>query len=122
MTGLFPRACIIYLSTLALALQSSNVSAQLATASSRGGTTHLTVNDPRAFRGYSLVAPMNSTTTYLVDMDGRVVHTWKSDYTPAMSAYLLDNGHLRRISTQQPMLAQNPDIAGDGDNLLLLLW
>lgn len=56
----------------------------------------LTVNEPVAFQGYSLIAPMNSTTTYLIDMDGRIVNEWKSDFTPALSAYLLENGHLLR--------------------------
>ena len=57
-----------------------------------GVSAHL----PSAYEGYSLVAPMNSTSTYLIDMDGRVVNEWKSGYTPALSAYLLENGHLLR--------------------------
>jgi hypothetical protein len=56
----------------------------------------VSINDPKALKGYTLVAPMNSTKTYLIDMDGRVVKTWESDCTPALSAYLLDNGHLLR--------------------------
>ncbi|MBL8849434.1 MAG: aryl-sulfate sulfotransferase, partial [Planctomycetaceae bacterium] len=48
------------------------------------------------YEGYSLVAPMNSTSTYLVDMQGRIVREWKSEYTPALSAYLLEDGHLLR--------------------------
>lgn len=49
-----------------------------------------------AYEGYSLIAPMNSTKTYLVDLQGKIVREWKSDYTPALSAYLLENGHLLR--------------------------
>src|SRR5262249_21302721 len=37
----------------------------------------LTVNDPKAFQGYTLLAPMTSTRTYLIDMKGRVVRTWE---------------------------------------------
>jgi hypothetical protein len=37
---------------------------------------------------------MRSTTTYLIDMRGAVVHKWKDDYPPGHSVYLLDNGHL----------------------------
>ncbi len=92
----FPRVGVAYLGAVALAMQLSSALAQPPTVSSRGGKTGLTVNDPRAFRGYSLIAPMNSTTTYLVDMDGLVVRSWKSEYSPAMSAYLLENGHLLR--------------------------
>ncbi len=62
----------------------------------------LLLNDSRAYHGYTLIAPMFSKTTYLIDMDGHVVQTWESDYTPAMSAYLLDNGHLLRPGTQRP--------------------
>lgn len=49
-----------------------------------------------AFEGYTLLAPIRSLTTYLIDMEGRVVHTWKSDRTPGHAAYLLENGHLLR--------------------------
>jgi hypothetical protein len=56
----------------------------------------LSINDPRAFQGYTLLAPQNSKTTYLIDMQGRVVRKWESDTTPGLSAYLLENGHLLR--------------------------
>jgi hypothetical protein len=56
-------------------------------------------NDPAAFQGYTLLSPMNSTKTYLIDMQGRVVKEWKSDYSPAMCAVLLENGNLLRPAT-----------------------
>jgi hypothetical protein len=56
----------------------------------------LVLDDPRAFSGYTLIAPVKSTKTYLIDMQGRVVQLWDSDCTPALGAYLLDNGHLLR--------------------------
>jgi hypothetical protein len=59
----------------------------------------LSVNDPKAFQGYTLLAPMMSTKTYLLDMQGRVVRTWESDCNPALSAYLLEDGHLLRPGT-----------------------
>ena len=59
----------------------------------------LAVNDAKAFQGYTLIAPITSTSTYLIDMDGRVVRTWESDCTPALSATLLENGHLLRAGT-----------------------
>jgi len=58
----------------------------------------LLVNDPRAFPGYTLVAPMNSKKTYLIDLQGRVVRTWESKYAAGQSAYLLENGHLLRAA------------------------
>src|SRR5207302_4855779 len=57
----------------------------------------LNLNDEKqALKGYTLLAPANSTTTYLIDMEGRVVKTWQSDCKPGHSAYLLPNGHLLR--------------------------
>ena len=62
----------------------------------------LLLNTSRAFQGYTLIAPMFSKTTYLIDMQGKVVRTWESDFTPGVSAYLLENGHLLRPGAQQP--------------------
>ena len=39
-------------------------------------------NDPGAFQGYTLISPLQSTTTFLVDMNGRTVHSWETDSTP----------------------------------------
>ncbi|QDU68487.1 aryl-sulfate sulfotransferase [Engelhardtia mirabilis] len=46
--------------------------------------------------GYTLIAPLRSTTTWLLDADGEPVHTWTSDAPPGQSVYLLENGHLLR--------------------------
>jgi hypothetical protein len=54
---------------------------------------------PNGFPGYLLLAPMNSTLTYLADKDGKTVRVWQSAYTPALSAYLLENGHLLRSAS-----------------------
>lgn len=52
-----------------------------------------------AFDGYTFFAPRSSTVTYLVDMDGRIVNTWKSDYPATNPAYLLENGNMLRAAT-----------------------
>jgi hypothetical protein len=69
----------------------------------------LIVNEAKASPGYTLLASSNSTTTYLVDMEGRVVNSWKSDCQPGLSAYLLDNGHLLRSGQ-----VRNPPFFGGG--------
>jgi hypothetical protein len=69
----------------------------------------LLVHEASAYPGYTLLAPTNSTQTYLIDMQGRIVHTWKSDYSPGLSAYLLDNGHLLRTGQ-----IANPPFFGGG--------
>jgi hypothetical protein len=63
--------------------------------------TGLVRNDPRAFQGYTLLSPMQSKTTFLMDMEGRVVRSWATDFAPGRIAYLLDNGNLLRAA-QQP--------------------
>jgi hypothetical protein len=56
----------------------------------------LLVNDAKGSPGYPLISPLRSNSTYLIDMDGRVVQTWESDCHPGNSVYLLENGHLLR--------------------------
>jgi hypothetical protein len=41
---------------------------------------------------------MTSPTVTLVDMEGRVVHTWETQYPPGANTYLLENGHLLRTA------------------------
>ncbi|MCB9563690.1 MAG: aryl-sulfate sulfotransferase [Kofleriaceae bacterium] len=45
---------------------------------------------------YVLFAPLSSTTTYLIDRAGEVVHTWASTARPGAAVYLLDDGGLLR--------------------------
>ena len=59
-----------------------------------GHTVGLFKNDPRAFPGYTLFAPKHHTMIYLMDNEGQAVHSWKSQYEPGQSVYLLENGHL----------------------------
>ena len=61
----------------------------------------LSVSKPEAFQGYSLVAPMSSTSSYLIDMEGRVVNRWESKFTPGASAYLLESCHLLRTGAER---------------------
>ncbi len=59
-------------------------------------TLGLLHNDSGAFVGYTLFSPCLSRYTYLIDNKGRPVHSWRSFYLPALSACLLENGHLLR--------------------------
>jgi Arylsulfotransferase (ASST) len=72
----------------------------------------VSINDSRAFQGYTLFAPMSST-TYLIDMQGKVVRTWESDTVPGYSAYLLENGDLLRPGVlPQQSFGSGPGAAG----------
>jgi hypothetical protein len=53
------------------------------------------LNESRAVPGYNLINPGRKK-TYLYDNEGRVVHSWTSEYSSGAAAYLLENGHLFR--------------------------
>ena len=59
-------------------------------------TVGLFLNDPASWEGYTLFAPVPSTTTYLIDNDGLLVHSWESAYRPGQAAYLTEDGLLLR--------------------------
>ena len=62
-----------------------------------GPTGVLKYDNEKSYGGYTLFAPMiNCKTTYLIDMEGNVVHKWESEYTPGAYAMLLPNGNLLR--------------------------
>lgn len=63
-----------------------------APAESRG----LKKNEPDAFAGYTLLSPLSSKRTILLDMEGKIVHEWMGEHPPGNSVYLQDNGHLLR--------------------------
>jgi hypothetical protein len=56
----------------------------------------LITREPGVAPGYVLFNPLLSDTTYLVNNDGEVVHTWTSRYSPGGGIYLLPNGNLLR--------------------------
>src|SRR5262245_32783418 len=65
--------------------------------------------------GYTLFAPFSDTTTYLIDLDGRVVHTWASRYNPGLLAYLLPDGRLLRgisVDAKVPFKDNGGDAGG----------
>ncbi|NCG18025.1 MAG: arylsulfotransferase (ASST) [Rhodobacterales bacterium] len=63
-----------------------------------GNTVGLRLCTPEAQPGYTLFAPSTSGTTYLINLEGEVVHTWISVFHPGESAYLEENGHLLRTA------------------------
>lgn len=54
---------------------------------------------PGVCPGRTLFTPLHDTTTYLIDLEGRVVHRWESEYAPGNSVYLLPDGHLLRTAS-----------------------
>jgi hypothetical protein len=95
-----PRRARVRFSTALTLVLMIAVALALGTVLSRWLGTLL--NRPAAFPGYTLVTPLLSTNTHLVDMDGRIVRTWASDCTAGQTAYLLENGHLLRAGQIRP--------------------
>jgi hypothetical protein len=115
---LFPIAWILLLIATSVAF-SQNRSAINNTGPATQGIG-LIRNDPGAFAGYTLVSPLQSTSTFLMDMSGRVVKSWETDSTPASLAYLLESGSLLRAG-----LAPNAPFgrtAGGGGKIQEFNW
>ena len=76
----------------------------------------LILNTPTASPGYLLLAPISSTSTFLINRNGRVVHEWPSLYRPHLAVYLMEDGSLLR--TCQPYgvssLESAPPLPGGG--------
>ena len=52
------------------------------------------MNEPEAAEGYTLFVPRRTSTVYLIDRLGRVVHTWDVGDDATSHAKLLENGNL----------------------------
>lgn len=96
LTCLAATACLFGLSATTQAYESTT-----------GPTGVLKYNKEEAFNGYTLFSPMiGNKTTYLIDMEGNIVHTWETDYPPGLYAELLPNGNLLRGAR----IDQQPDL------------
>ncbi len=74
------------------------------------GERGLRLREPGAQPGWTLVAPLNSKSIHLVDLDGQVAHTWETAHVPGASTALLPDGRLLRAG-QEP---DNPRFHGGG--------
>lgn len=53
---------------------------------------------PQVLDGYTLLYPLTSKSTYLIDNCGNTINEWNSEFSPGASAYLLENGNLLRTA------------------------
>src|SRR5262249_54907202 len=60
----------------------------------RRGVGLRAVDLARASPGLTLFAPAGLTETFLIDLQGTVVHSWKMPYRPGLYGYLTDRGTL----------------------------
>ncbi|MFH0946370.1 MAG: aryl-sulfate sulfotransferase [Planctomycetota bacterium] len=105
------RIVVCLLPLILLFLAADRSVAQVLERSPEDRPSGLVQSDEGAFSGYTLFAPLRSTTTYLIDMQGKVVHQWESKYNPGNSVYLLENGHLLRTAREP----DNPVFRGGGE-------
>ncbi|MFN8321810.1 MAG: aryl-sulfate sulfotransferase [Chitinophagales bacterium] len=73
-------------------------------------TVGLFINSDSSYNGYTLFAPIGSTTTYLIDNCGRQIHTWASNRKPGNSVYIMNDGSIVRPG----MAATNAVFGGGG--------
>jgi len=75
-------------------------------------TVGLIYCDDRVNEDYTLFAPMSSESAYLIDVHGRMVHSWTSPsgLPPGMAVYMLEDGDLLRTVN----LGTNFDHDGNG--------
>jgi Arylsulfotransferase (ASST) len=51
--------------------------------------------------GYVLFSPSFGTDTYLMNLDGEIVHKWPGEVNTMLSSYLFENGHLFRLERDE---------------------
>ncbi len=61
-------------------------------------TVGLFINEESAFDGYTLLAPHQHPSTYLLDMNGEQVNMWEHEFNVGSTTRLLENGNLLRAS------------------------
>jgi hypothetical protein len=74
---------------------------QMSTVQSRhlGG---LQINNRGTLKSYTLLSPLGSTSSFLIDQEGQIVHVWHSNHRPGLSTRLLPNGNLIRCCALGP--------------------
>jgi len=80
----------------------------------------LQVRTEGAFEGFTLLAPLGSRTTYLLDGAGEVVHRWESEFMPGNSVYLLDDGSILRCA--RGAMSQVFHGGGKGGRIQRIAW
>lgn len=93
----------------------------LAPVTSLAQESGVVLNTDKTSPGYTLIAPLGSTTSYLIDLSGNVVHQWESQYRPGQSAYLLEDGSLLRAAKVEDNPAF-PARGGSGGRVQRFEW
>jgi len=84
--------------------------------------TGLHLNEAKAYQGYTLFSPNNSTKVFLIDMEGKVARTWEGAARPAACAYLLENGHWLRPCVYEEKKTPFGTGGGSGGRVQEFTW
>lgn len=84
------------------------------------GCADSSTSGPPSTEPYVLFAPIQSNVTYLMDLQGQLVHQWRADSTPGCSVYLLSDGRLLRPMSLGD--AEFPSGGCNGGRIELLDW
>lgn len=77
-------------------------------------------NTDKVYNGYTLFAPKQYHTTYLINNEGRIMNQWsKSIYPPGQAVYLLPNGNLLRSCMTKGQLSSG---GGEGGRIEEYDW
>lgn len=79
----------------------------------------LLLNDSAAFSGYTLFAPMPYHDAYLINNEGRLVHSWPGTVRPSLGAYLCEDGKLLRTCNTNNLTFR---AGGTGGRVELVDW
>jgi len=80
--------------TLALIILITTVGSPVYAYQSHYGPTELTYYDKtKAFNGYTLFSPFRARNTFLIDMEGNLIHSWERRGVEKY-AYFLENGNM----------------------------
>ncbi|MCY3694289.1 MAG: hypothetical protein F4Y67_09090 [Chloroflexi bacterium] len=76
--------------------------------------TGLTYNrSTQTYKGYTLICPSGSASVYLIDMQGRIVHTWEPSFFRCNHCKLLPNGNLLALGRDSSIGRPDPPMPGD---------
>ncbi len=67
----------------------------------------------QTFKGYTLICPISQESIYLIDMQGRVVHSWEPSFFRCNHAKLLPNGNLLVLGKDRSITQPDPPMPGD---------
>jgi hypothetical protein len=83
-------------------------------------TTLITLN-AQTFNGYALYNSQNSNTTYLIDKNGNIAHSWSCALAGNYSVHLKENGNLVRGGVYSSNQMNGAAVSGIIQELLVLM-